>query len=305
MIAVVWEDANNCINSIINVLNSKFPKEAVYYLSKRPETAEIEKLTRPPFVFSGWLIYANKNTATKVLQQLEESRAKNIIVIRVTNRDDYKDTVSKLSSYNVKVFDNHELSKEQILKWIETELGTSEDIAKYLYNRVGGYLKEIIFAVQTIKRSDDFRNNVEITRKLMRTYVEKNKSASIMDLTEYMLGISGDRVSSEDVFRTLYKFRYGESWILEAVIKELQNYIKVHTLVRDCSLDISNYTTQAALQKDKAVRELPLWKLKRIILNYGKVSMERLVTTLTLLNKVGKSHFDLIKIIQLVKIGGI
>lgn len=59
MIILLWEDANNCINSIVGSLSSKFPKDAQFYLSKRPEAAEIEKLTKPPFVFAGWLIYAN------------------------------------------------------------------------------------------------------------------------------------------------------------------------------------------------------------------------------------------------------
>lgn len=299
MIIIIWEDANNCINSITNTLDSKFPKEARYYLSRKPEAVEIEKLTRPPFVFAGWLIYASSRTPVKVLQQLDEARSQNVIVIRVNNQEEYKKTSQALASLNVKTFDNHTLNKEIILHWIESELCVSEAMAKYIYNRVGGYLKEVIFAVQKLQRS-----NQAITHKLVRSLVDKQQNASMMEIAEYLIGIQSPYTDVSDIYATLYKFRYAESWILETLINELTVYMKVYQLVSDCVLDISNYSTQVDLLPDKFVRKQPKWKLKRIILNYGKTSLERIMLTKAMLNDCGNSNFDLIKIIQLVSIGG-
>ena len=122
MIILLWEDANNCINSIVGSLSSKFPKDAQFYLSKRPEAAEIEKLTKPPFVFAGWLIFANAKTSVKILQQLDESRSKNIILLRVNNQHDFKDTEQRIAMLNYQSFDNHALEKTTILTWIQQEL---------------------------------------------------------------------------------------------------------------------------------------------------------------------------------------
>lgn len=299
MIVLIWEDVNNCITSITNTLDSKFPREARYYLSRRPEAAEIEKLTRPPFVFTGWLIYANAKTPIKILQQLEESRSQNIIVIRVTNQRDFKETVQNLASLNVKAFDNHAVDKGTVLHWIESELCVSEAMAKYIYNRVGGYIKDVVFAVQKLQRS-----NQVITHKLVRSLVDKNQNSSMMEIAEYLIGIQSQYTNVSDIYATLYKFRYAESWILETLISDLTLYIKVFQLVSDCVLDISNYATQVDLLHDKFVRKQSKWKLKRIILNYGKTSLERIILTKAMLDDCGKSYFDLIKIIQLVSIGG-
>lgn len=299
MIILLWEDANNCINSIVGSLSSKFPKDAQFYLSKRPEAAEIEKLTKPPFVFAGWLIYANAKTSVKILQQLDESRSKNIILLRVNNQRDFKDTEQRIAMLNYQSFDNHALEKTTILTWIQQELVCSEAIAKYIYNRTGGYLKNLIFAVQTLKRS-----NKEIDRKLIRSLVEKSQNASMMDIAEYLIGIENSYTDIKDIYSTLYKFRYAESWLLETLKKELSNYIKVYQLVSDCTLDISNYLTNSELLQDKQVRDLPKWKLKRIILNYGKASLERIILTTAMLNSFGSSNFDLIKLLQLVQVGG-
>lgn len=300
MIAVIWEDANNCISSVVNNLNNKFPKEARYYLSKRPTQQEIELLTRPPLTFAGWLIFANKSTNVKLLAQLDDCRSQNVIVIRVDNQRVYKDLQMKISSLNSRFFDNHLLSKDTVLKWVASELNCSEDVAKYLYYRVGGYVKELVFAVQNLKKSGK-----SVTRALVRELVDENNSASMLSIAEYLIGIKNDRVTKSDVFATLYKFRYAESWVLETLIKEVQLYIKVFELVADLTLNIQNYATQADLLQDKDVRDAPKWKLKRMILNYGKVSLERLVLAKSQLCCINKSNFNLIKILQLVSIGGL
>lgn len=300
MIAVIWEDANNCINSVVNNLNNKFPREARYYLGKKPTLQEIELLTRPPLTFLGWLIFANKSTNIKILAQLNDCRSQNVIVIRVDNQKTYKDLQFKISSLNSRFFDNHVLSKDKVLKWVSVELDCSTDVATYLYYRVGGYVKELVFAVQNLKRSGK-----TVTRALIREMVDENSSASMLSIAEYLIGIKNEHVTKTDVFTTLYKFRYAESWVLETLIKELQLYIKVFELVADLTLNIQNYALQADLIQDKDIRNAPKWKLKRMILNYGKVSLERLVLAKAQLECIGKSNFNLIKILQLVSIGGL
>lgn len=299
MIVVVWEDANNCINSIVNTLTDKFPKDARYYLSKKPQASEIELLTRPPFVFIGWLIYANKKTNVKLLAQLDDCRSQNIILIRVTNQNDYKDLESKISSLNTKFFDNHTVSKEQLIKWISSELSCPEDVAKYLYNRTGGFMREIVFAVQNLKRTGK-----EVTRKLIRELVAKNQNASMLDVVEYLIGITSAHTSKSDIFATIYRFRYAESWLVETIKTELDNYIKVYKLVASCTLTIQNYSEQALLLQDDEIQKMPNWKLKRMILNYGKTSLERIILTRSMFESMGKSYFNLIKLIQLLSIGG-
>lgn len=299
MIFVVWEDANNCINSVISTVNSKFPKEARYFLGKKPQAAELELLTKPPFVFTGWLISANRKTKLSVLKQLNECRSNNIILIRVDSQAQFDEQKERLTSTDAKFFDNHNVSKTQVLQWIKDELPCTDEIAKYLYNRVGGYMRELVFAVQNLKRSGK-----EISRKTIRELVDKNDTASMFDIAEYLIGVQHDRVKPNDVFSTLYKFRYAESWILETLTKELTLYKKVFDLVASCEMDITNYAAKVKLCEDKSIRDMPIWKLKRIILNYGKTSMERIVLIKSMLNDIGKSYFDIIKILQIVSIGG-
>lgn len=299
MIAVVWEDVNNCIDSIVEKFNAKFPREARYYLGKKPEISELELLTRPPFTFAGWLIYAGMKTPIKVLQQLEAGRSKNLIIIRVNNEREFREAKDKFSQLQTKFFDNHRLDKESTLLWIQDQLVCSEATAKYLYRYTGGYVRDIVFAVKTLQRDGRTVNN-----KLIRQLIDKNQSASVFDVTRYLLGIKLDHVHQDDVFQFLFKFQYAESWILETLMKELELYKKVHMLVSERKLTISNYTEVAQLLQDKSIREVPQWKLKRMILDYGDVSLERIVTTQGLLQQVGKSYFDLIYIIQLASIGG-
>lgn len=300
MITVIWEDANNCIDSIVNTLTNKFPKDARFHLSKKPSPQELELLTRPPMVFLGWLIFANKRTPARILSQLDNCRSENIIVIRVDNQKDFKSVQAKVASLNAQFFDNHLLGKDKILKWVSSELNCSEDTAKFLYYRVGGYLKELVFAVQSLKKSEK-----TVTRALIRSLVDENNSVSMLSIAEYILGIKNEHVSKDDVFNTLYKFRYAEKWILETLLQEVQLYITVHSLVSDLTLNIQNYSTQADLLKDEGVRGMPKWKLKRMILNYGKVSLERMIFTKAQLATIGKSNFNLIKILQLASIGGL
>lgn len=299
MIALIWEDVNNSINSIISSLNEKFPREARYYLGRKPDNSEIELLTRPPLVFMGWLIHASKNTSVKVLEQLSECRSQNLVVIRVENQNDFDRVKQKTASLNVKVLDNHVLTRESMLTWVQRELFCSENTAKYIFNRAGGRMKELVFAVQTLKKSGQ-----AITRKTVRELVDKSYSAGILDVLEYILGISSGYVKAADVFAVIYKFRYAESWILETLQSELASYITVHRMALSGALDIYNYVEKVPLIADKTIQKLPRWKLKRILLNFGKVSMEHMLLVQAMLQQIGKSYFDLIKIIQLLSLGG-
>lgn len=299
MIIVVWEDANNCINSIISQFTDKFPKEARYYLSQRPSSTELELLSRPPLIFIGWLIITGARTPARLLKQLDDTASQNLIVIRVNNESEYKDAKEKFSGIEVKYFDNHKPPKEDVLNWIRDRLICDEKVAKYLYRYCGCYVRNIVFAVQILER-----DGRRVDNKLIRQLVNKSQSASMFDITRYILGLPGSDVKRDDIYSTLFKFQHAESWILETLIKELDNYKKVHMMVSDRKLSITNYTSATELMEDRAIREMPKWKLKRIILDYGGVSLERIVMLQGLLRKTGKSNFDLVYIIQLVSLGG-
>lgn len=298
MILVVWENPMNVIDSVLSYFYEKYPVSTRYYLGRVISSAEIAKLTIPPLLQLGWLIIAPTSIKPTALTALDSGRAKNVCIVMVKNRKELDKVTDAFDSITYKVIDNHIVSKDKSIDWISKELVCDYKVAKYLYNRVHGNIKDLVSAVQTIKPLPKH------DKATIEKYAVKNFNAGVSDIVAYLLGISSPYVKKSDIIGTVYNFRYAFSWLLNELQQSVKDYLTVFSLLSSGELDIDSYPEQKKLLKSNRLRHTPDWILKRLILAYGTVSTEYVFWLQTELSNIPKTQFGVIKLLQLLQIGG-
>lgn len=273
MFVVLLENANNIVLSDVSVFLSKYPKSSIKYITRYTTAEELHALGSKPLLSLGWLIICQDlNIKKSYLKFLKELDYSNLILFRITNKQKCLDFISSLKAdkTSYKFINNYKLDDEKILNYVHSNLNITKADAKYLCNRSGYYLPDIVKNVQTLRILD------KITKPIIRKYTEERKSIAVYDLVNYLIGLDS-RITYEDCMNLLYSYRYGFEHLVKTTLAQVTLYVKVYQLILDGELTIVNYKSQKENITDKDISGMHDFRLYKIIESFDKVSYDYLI----------------------------
>ena len=293
MLYILYESDQNHVNSVLDDLYERYPKSSRVLISgKKASDDVVTKLSGTPLFSNGWLIICSSRIGQTALKKLNVGN--NLVVITVFRENQLTQVVESLGSIPYKIIDNHKVDPDKVIDWIEKTLVTSHDVARMVYKRCDGRLRNINEAV-AILSTFEFINRYHVTH-----YVEKVNTTSVNDVVLYMFNIGGKGVSREDVMSIVFKYRYGFPWLLKTVQKEIDTYLKVYEKVAYGELTLANYASYKTLTDNKTISAMPDYKLKRMVMSFEEVSFEYAYYVKQLLATVPKTNFGLCRFLQIL-----
>lgn len=294
MIYILLEQEGNVINSVEQDFLKRYHKTSIKrYASDDVDKSELSTLQSPPLFDSNWLVVCT--SARRWLSKCYPE--KNTILIKVSRKSSLQQVLQSIPDIEYKVIDNYSVPKDLVISWIMKNLRVTDYVAKRLYNRAAGRLKEIAVAVDLLKTLPS------VNLDAVNTYTNKVNRVGIFDLVQYLLGISED-VSPTEMVQFIYDFRYAISWVLNSVTAELQLYFDVYMAMDTGELSLTNFRDFIGSTDIQSVRVCKPYRIQKIIESHDVVSTE-LVYFLILQIKsmpTGKSGVE--QLLQLMKIGG-
>lgn len=294
MIYILIEQQGNVINSVEAEFITRFHKSSiVQFGDEKISESQCTRFSNPPIFDVGWLIICSQ-VSTKILKLLRPD--KNTILIKITRKSKLQATIEHLGDSQYSVIDNYHVDKQIVIDWVCGKLNVTKQLAVYLYNRAAGSLKDIESAVRVLSNLETVHRN-DITNT-----VQKRNSVSISDLVEYMLGVS-ERANYNDIMQFIYDFRNASKWLKESIIKELQIYQLVYSMMDQGVLTLKNYLDVIQQSENKNLKNVSQYRMKRIISHHDYISLELVAYSITLLNTYSNKNC-LCGITNLLKVGG-
>ena len=293
MILVVLESEFNVINSVVDSICEKVHSSVIKkFVVNEPESEDIQSVKQSPLFGNNWIILLNRKSI-KWLRQFDCTR--DLIIVLFNNRKEYESNKSRLPE-GFKLIDNLKVDKNVVVDWIVKELNISTPLAKAIYSRAKGRIRNIVEGVNALKSLDN------ITHSDIVAVIEPPYKVSIYNVFNAMLGIEESN-NYKELVSYLYKFNDSGRWLKLTLLKMLDDYIQIFMDIEKGDLSLKNIDSFKALSNNKLYKELNANQLYRIIELHSSVSLEYLfLLKYTLMNT--ESNEVAMKLCSIVKLGG-
>lgn len=287
MFIVLLENRANVILSDLDFFKSRYAKSSIFEINSKTSLQDLGILQTKPLLNVNWLVVmqsgAIKRSHLIFLSKLEESI---LVVLRVNTEEDSNKLITflKTEKINFRFINNYKMSKEKVINFIVKSLKVSESLAEHLYQRVNGYLPEIVLGVQTLKAVDD------ITIRKIDRYVEKRHTIPIYDLVNYLLGVN-ERVTYEECLSLVYEYRFGFQYLLKSVIQQLELLREVFLVTLAGEITIQNYKVKKSELSNPDLAKMHDYRFFKMLELFDCVSYDYLELLIASVNKVPK-NFD-------------
>lgn len=292
MIFVLMEAENNLINPVIPKLTHKINKSCVKYIRDKVKLDQLSEFKKPPLFEQGWfLIY--KGLDRNIIRFLG-SLDNNVTVFQAFNKAKCEQLINILVECKLKykIIDNLQISKDTKLDYIRRELHISGGDVDYLYNRTRGYLRDLTNAVYALKHLR------LVTRDDIKALVPKTARFGLVDIYNYMIGLSECKMSYEDAIKIVYKYRYGIEFLREFLLSKLKSQMLVYELMSSGELSINNYRGF----KHKSLTEITEYQLYKIIEQNREVSFEYLYFLEINLSKIPNNSVGVLQLVNILQL---
>ncbi len=266
---ILLENEKIDIGSMMRKLYDKFPPSSRISINKNNFNETILSVKDRPILTKNWLVTISPRLTIKQIQKVMDVDNINVILLSDRSKlDKLKDELIPLN-LNIKVVDNLNPSKEEILEYVMETLDISLADATYLCNRHRMYLPAIVNSVQTLASLDI------VDKYAIQEYTRKRLGVNLSTITDNLLGLEPNK--KKQIIELIYDYRFGLDYLLKYVLEDLRKYKLVFRLVEEGELSLENYDTYKIPDVDK---EAKLFK---------KISDRRKYNMVKAYSKVSKS----------------
>ena len=268
---ILLENEKIDIGSMMRKLYDKFPPSSRLTITKNNFSDTIISAGTRPFLTKNWLVTLSPRLSITQIEKVMKIDNVNILLLSDKSKlDKLKDELIPLN-LNIKIVDNLNPSKEEILSYVVETLDLNYKDALYLCNRHKMYLPAIINSVQILSTLDI------VDKYAIQEYTRRNIGISLSTIVDNMLGLADNK--KKQIVELIYDYRYGLDYLLKYIVDDLRKYKLVFRLVEEGELSLENYDTYTM---DKVNTDYKLFKSisdrkkYHIISAYGKVSQSLL-----------------------------
>lgn len=271
---ILLED-NTPVNNFLNQISEKYPASCRLYLNKMNFKDSAHFFEERPVLMKHFLIVLSPNITPK--QTAVAMKYNHLIIQQLKNVEDLQDYIVELNKGEIEYkFVNNKVKKDvDVIKWVASELPISLADAKYLCNRhkrkIGSITDKSVdsFNIQAVINSVNVLQMFDkITKSIIKKYTEKKVQTSLNSIVDGLLGVN--KVEKKQIVQTIESYRYAFDYVLEFVIKQLNNYLIIYTLIENGEISFDNYKEYQPMEDIPGYKKISDYQ-KRKILNIHKI----------------------------------
>lgn len=292
---VLVEDPRYDVGSFLVKINKKYPTSSRISLNSDNYVSSMKLLNSSPLLTSEWVVQINERVPLKSVVKIFQNKV-NINILLLRNMNNLEQIVADLKSENVqfKVLDNTKPNKADILQYVMSMLNITLANAKYLCNRHKYYVPAIVDSVYILSTFD------EVDMPTIKAYTKRFGNISFFHITESLLGVA--EVDRAKVVELIYQYHYGFGYILNFVLKELEEYEFIFNLMDEGLLTLSNYREiKLDDERQKTYDKIKSYKVQKIINFYSRVSKELMYFVTASVKTIKPRQSEIYKLLMLLK----
>lgn len=284
------EKKDNIINLFRDKLYDQFPRSSRLNLNSKTVDEIKPYLNSRPILTSNWLIEINYRVGVKSIKDILQLNNINLITVYSNEDMEYKRDELATNGFKFTIFDNSKIAKEELIEHISKSLDIDSDLAKYIYNRSKGYVKDIAIAISVLSTLPN------IDRKIIREYTYGRSSLGLFSVIDSLLGVSKFPIKS--VVKVIYDYRYGFDFLLKFIIKQLEDYLVVYNYIEGGQLNLDNY--KEFNPDDTAYKKISSYVVLKVIKLYSRVSKALLYFLLNKIKSINPSPYCIYELLMLL-----
>mgnify|MGYP007043818233 CR=1 FL=1 len=290
MIILMVEKKDNIINLFRDKLYDQFPRSSRLNLNSKTVDEIKPYLNSRPILTSNWLVEINYRVSIKSIKDILQLQNINLITVYSNEDMEYKRDELATNGFKFTIFDNSKIAKEELIEHISKSLDIDSDLAKYIYNRSKGYVKDIAIAISVLSTLPN------IDRKIIREYTYGRSSLGLFSVIDSLLGVSKFPIKS--VVKVIYDYRYGFDFLLKFIIKQLEDYLVVYNYIEGGQLNLDNY--KEFNPDDTAYKKISSYVVLKVIKLYSRVSKALLYFLLNKIKSINPSPYCIYELLMLL-----
>lgn len=290
MIILMVEKKDNIINLFRDKLYDQFPRSSRLNLNSKTVDVIKPYLNSRPILTSNWLVEINYRVSIKSIKDILQLQNINLITVYSNEDMEYKRDELSTNGFKFTIFDNSKIAKEDLIEHISKSLDIDSDLAKYIYNRSKGYVKDIAIAISVLSTLPN------IDRKIIREYTYGRSSLGLFSIIDSLLGVSKFPIKS--VVKVIYDYRYGFDFLLKFIIKQLEDYLVVYNYIEGGQLNLDNY--KEFNPDDTAYKKISSYVVLKVIKLYSRVSKALLYFLLNKIKSINPSPYCIYELLMLL-----
>lgn len=284
------EKKDNIINLFRDKLYDQFPRSSRLNLNSKTVDEIKPYLNSRPILTSNWLVEINYRVSIKSIKDILQLQNINLITVYSNEDMEYKRDELATNGFKFTIFDNSKIAKEDLIEHISKSLDIDSDLAKYIYNRSKGYVKDISIAISVLSTLPN------IDRKIIREYTYGRSSLGLFSVIDSLLGVSKFPIKS--VVKVIYDYRYGFDFLLKFIIKQLEDYLVVYNYIEGGQLNLDNY--KEFNPDDTAYKKISSYVVLKVIKLYSRVSKALLYFLLNKIKSINPSPYCIYELLMLL-----
>lgn len=284
------EKKDNIINLFRDKLYDQFPRSSRLNLNSKTVDEIKPYLNSRPILTSNWLVEINYRVSIKSIKDILQLQNINLITVYSNEDMEYKRDELATNGFKFTIFDNSKIAKEELIEHISKSLDIDSDLAKYIYNRSKGYVKDIAIAISVLSTLPN------IDRKIIREYTYGRSSLGLFSVIDSLLGVSKFPIKS--VVKVIYDYRYGFDFLLKFIIKQLEDYLVVYNYIEGGQLNLDNY--KEFNPDDTAYKKISSYVVLKVIKLYSRVSKALLYFLLNKIKSINPSPYCIYELLMLL-----
>lgn len=272
MIYILLESRDNLINPVLPKILDKVHISCQARVTKETTYETIKSYKQSPLLSAGWLLRVSKDITDSQLRLLDKLPDNTILLFHVVSRRELTDLQDKLDTNKVQytLLDNYKISKEDIIKYIATNLHLSEQDAKYLAKRQGYYTVSVVNSVRVLKQF------TRVDRDIIRKYTSVNDNVTLYEIVNYLFKLPDCKINYSTAVKLVYQYRFAFDHIRNYILSTCVLYRQIFDYMVDGQLTIKNYKSVKSSLDKKLLQSLSDYQLRQIVSHFSDVSLEYL-----------------------------
>lgn len=284
------EKKDNIINLFRDKLYEQYPRSSRLNLNSKTIDSIKPYLHSRPILTSNWLVEINYRLNVKTIKDILQLNNINLITVYSTEDMESKRDELATNGFKFTIFDNSKIDKQDLIDYISKELDINNDLAKFIYNRSKGYVKDIAIAVSIISTLPS------IDKKVIREYTYGRSPVGLFAVVDSLLGIS--EFPMKKIVQVVYDYRYGFEFLLKFISKQLEDYLVIYNYIESGQLNLDNY--REFNPDDSAYKKISSYVVLRVIKLYSKVSKTLLYFLLNKIESINPSVYNIYELLMLL-----
>lgn len=299
MNVIILEDRLYKINSLLTLVDGKYPKSSVLSLNSENTKHVLKSIEREPLLTDTWLVKVYAKVSDEVIEIL--SKAKNVTTMYVFySRKMYEEFIQRMMGLEIpfKIHDSTKLNETDLIEYTMNMLDIPCETAKYLCKRHRYYLPQIMNSINILSALD------VVTIEDIKNYTTKYGDVSFDRLSLALAGYINPKDMNKTTIRKyvalIGDYRFGIEYMIDSMRMRINNMFRLYEYIDFGELNITNID-EFYLEHKKELKGVSKYFIERVIELRSQISAEYLYLVKCNIDSLKPNRNPIYKMINILK----